>query len=81
MSWISTGIIAKGVSTLVSESSQVVSALAPIASSIKGVVQVAQESDGILSFGSNLLSMIPTAGKVGLAAGAIVGGILAITRH
>ena len=78
MSWISTGIIAKGVSTLVSESSQVVSALAPIASSIKGVVQVAQESDGILSFGSNLLSMIPTAGKVGLAAGAIVGGILAI---
>ena len=78
MSWISTGIIAKGVSTLVSESSQVVSALAPIASSIKGVVQVAQESDGILSFGSNLLTMIPTAGKVGLAAGAIVGGILAI---
>lgn len=78
MSWISAGVIAKGASALISGSGAVVNALEPIGTSIKEIVHIAQESDGIVSFGSNLLSIIPTAGKVGIAAGAVAAGIFAI---
>ena len=74
-SWLSAGVIAKGATSLISNAGNVVKALSPIGGAI-GLA--AQTAPTVGAFVSDLGSMIPMAGKVGIAAAAITAAVVAI---
>ena len=77
-SWLSAGLIAKGATSLIGNAGNVVKALSPIGSAIKNIGMAAQTAPTVGAFVSDLGSMIPMAGKVGIAAAAITAAVVAI---
>lgn len=77
-SWLSAGLIAKGATSLIGGAGSIVKALSPIGSAIKNIGMAAQTAPTVGTFVSDLGSMIPMAGKVGIAAAAITAAVVAI---
>lgn len=77
-SWLSAGLIAKGATSLIGGAGSIVKALSPIGSAIKNIGMAAQTAPTVGAFVSDLGSMIPMAGKVGIAAAAITAAVVAI---
>lgn len=77
-SWLSAGLIAKGATSLIGNAGNVVKALSPIGGAIKNIGLAAQTAPTVGAFVSDLGSMIPMAGKVGIAAAAITAAVVAI---
>lgn len=77
-SWLSAGLLAKGVTSLISGAGSVVSALAPIGNAIKDIGTAAATAPSIGAFVGDIGSMIPMAGKIGLAAAAITAAVVAV---
>ena len=77
-SWLSAGLIAKGATSLIGNAGSIVKSLSPIGSAIKNIGMAAQTAPTVGAFVSDLGSMIPMAGKVGIAAAAITAAVVAI---
>lgn len=77
-SWLSAGLIAKGATSLIGGAGSIVKALSPIGGAIKNIGLAAQTAPTVGAFVSDLGSMIPMAGKVGIAAAAITAAVVAI---
>ena len=77
-SWLSAGLIAKGATSLIGGAGSIVKALSPIGGAIKNIGLAAQTAPTVGAFVSDLGSMIPMAGKVGIAAAAITAAVGAI---
>lgn len=77
-SWLSAGAIAKGATSLIGGAGSIVKALSPIGGAIKSIGLAAQTAPTVGAFVSDLGSMIPMAGKVGIAAAAITAAVVAI---
>lgn len=77
-SWLSAGAIAKGATSLIGGAGSIVKALSPIGGAIKNIGLAAQTAPTVGAFVSDLGSMIPMAGKVGIAAAAITAAVVAI---
>ena len=78
MSWLSAGLLAKGGVGIVNTAGNVVKALTPIGNAIKGIGTAAKTASSVGGFVSELSGMIPTAGKIGLAAAGITAAVIAI---
>lgn len=77
-SWLSAGILAKGSTSLISKAGSLAKTLSPIGGAIKGIGTAAKEATSIKGFISNLGSMVPAAGKFGIAAAAVTAAVVAI---
>lgn len=77
-SWLSAGILAKGSTSLISKAGNLAKTLSPIGGAIKGIGTAAKEATSIKGFISNLGSMVPAAGKFGIAAAAVTAAVVAI---
>ena len=74
-SWLSAGLIAKGATSLIGGAGSIVKALSPIGGAIKNIGLAAQTAPTVGAFVSDLGSMIPMAGKVGIAAAVVAIGV------
>lgn len=77
-SWLSAGLIAKGSTSLINNAGNVVKALSPIGGAIKNIGLAAKTAPSVGAFVGKLGSMIPVAGKVGIAATAITAAVVGI---
>ncbi|MGN0664523.1 MAG: phage tail tape measure protein [Negativibacillus sp.] len=77
-SWLSAGILAKGATSLIGGAGNILKTLEPIGGAIKSIGSAASNASSIGNFVNELGSMIPMAGKVGLAAAGITAAVVAI---
>lgn len=77
-SWLSAGILAKGVATVAQKGKSIVETLSPIGDAIGNITEAAGNANDVMDFVGNLSSMIPVGAKVGLAAAGITAAIIGI---
>ena len=77
-SWLSTGLIAKGGTTLISGAGSLAKTLKPIASGMREIGTAAKAAPTVGAFFSSLLSMIPVAGQIGLVVGGIAAAVAGV---
>ncbi|MDO4305983.1 MAG: phage tail tape measure protein [Eubacteriales bacterium] len=77
-SWLSAGLIGTGAAKLLKGASSVATALSPIGGAIKNIGLAVKTAPSIGAFVSDLGTMIPAAGKFGLAAAGVTAAVVAI---
>lgn len=77
-SWLSAGVLAKGVATIAQKGKSIVETLSPIGNAIGSITEAAGNANDVMDFVGNLSSMIPMGAKVGLAAAGITAAIIGI---